>query len=122
MDVISMRVEKKVADIFPGPFASGPWSEELNWKTVGLRPATTVLQSLIKPPSQIISPFVIQDPLSFKRILRAGNFLLRRVPLPLPDVQPDTADRINVGRTSNLVMTEDAWLKENANPVSAATR
>jgi hypothetical protein len=122
MDVIPMRVKKKVAYVFPGTLFSGPGSEELNWKTVGLRPVTTVLQSLIKPPSQIISPFVIQDPLSFKRILRAGNFLLRRVPLPLPDVEPDTADRINVSRTSNLVMTEDAWLKENANPISAATR
>ena|SRR5678815_5734315 len=120
MDVIPVCVKEEITYVFPGTLFSRPRSEELNWKTVRLRPASTVLQSFIEPPSQVISAFLIHDALSFNRIVRASNFLLRRVPSPFPGVEPDTADRVNVSRTSNLVMTKDPGLKENANSVSAA--
>ena len=59
MNVVPMRVEKKVADIFPGAFASGPGPKELNWITNGLRPVTTSLYGFVKPPSQIPALFSI---------------------------------------------------------------
>jgi hypothetical protein len=117
-----VRVEEEVADVFPGTLFSGPGPEELNWKTVGLRPATTVLQSLVEPPSQVISSFVIHDLLSFKCIVRACNLLPHRIPLTFPTIHSDTADGINVDSTSDSVMTEDSRLKENSNSVSAASR
>ena len=114
-----MRVKEKVADEFPRPLFSGPRSEELNWKTVRLGPATTVLQSFVEPPSQVVSSLLIQNLLSFKCIVRASNSLLRDVPLPFPNIEPDATDRINIGCTSDFVMTEDAGLKENPNSFSS---
>ena len=120
MDVIPVRVKEEVADKFPGTLFSGPGSKELNWKTVRLGPASTVLQSFIEPPSQVVSSLLIQDLLSIKCIVRTNNFLLCDIPLPFPNIEPDAADCINVGRTSYFVMAEDTRLKENANSSSSS--
>lgn len=117
MNVIPVRVKKKVAYVFPGTLFSGPWSEELNRKTIGLRPAATVLDSFIEPPSQVISSFALHDRLSFECILRTSNSLLRRVPAPFPNVESDATHCINVSRASNLVMPEDSRLKKHPDSV-----
>ena len=109
-----MRVKKKVAYVFPGTLFSGPWSKELNRKTVGLRPAATVLDSFIEPPSQVISSFALQDFSSVKCILCTSNSLLRRIPAPFPDVESDATHCINVSRASDSVMTEDSRLKKHS--------
>lgn len=119
VNVVSMRIEQEVAYVFPGTLASRPGPEELNWKTVGLRPAAARLQRFVEPPSQIISPFVIQDRLPFKCI-RTSNALLRFVPKPFPNIKSYATDSVNVGGTSNFVMTENARLKENADSISAS--
>jgi len=122
MDVITMRVKEEVAYVFPGTLFSGPGPEELNWKTVGLRPAATVLQSFIEPPSQIVLPFFIQYRSPFKCTVRARNALPRFVPTPFPNIKSHATDSINVCGTPNFMVTEDARLKENANFVSAPRR
>jgi hypothetical protein len=121
VDVIPVRVKKEVAYVFPGTLFPGPWPEELNRKTMGLGPATRVLQSLIESPPEILSSFVIQDRPSVGRTIRSSSFELGHVPLSFPKIESETADAININRTSNFVMAEDPGFEEHSNSVSAAT-
>lgn len=116
MNVVAVRVEQEVADVFPGPLVSCPRSEELNGKTVRLRPASAGLQRFVESPSQISPPFVVQHRAS--RICIAGTVdpIQRVVPTPFPDIESYAAHSINVGGPPNFVMTKDAGLKENAHP------
>jgi len=115
VNVIAMRIEQEVADVFPWTLTSGPGPKELDWKTVRLRPTTVVLQGLIELPTKILASFDIQFRVPF---IFAGNqetTTQRSVPLSLPILESDPTHRIDVGRSSNLVMTENARLKENTN-------
>jgi hypothetical protein len=113
--MISVRVEQEVADVSPGTFLSCPWSKELNRVTVGLRPATAVLQRFVESPSEIPSSLVVQNCTPRIYIAGAGRSIPCIVPTPFPNIESNAADGINVSGPSNPVMTEDAGLKENAN-------
>jgi hypothetical protein len=117
--VVSMRVEQEVANVFPGTLDSGPWSEQLNWITVGLRPAAARLQRFVEPPSQILPAFVIQHRAPRICINDTSNPIQRMIPTPFPNIEPNATDGIYVGGPPNLVMTEDTGLEENANLPSA---
>jgi hypothetical protein len=87
----------------------------LDRETIGLRPSAAGLQSFIESPSKVVSSFFIHYRSPFKCTIRASNALPGFVPTPFPNIQSETTNPIDVGRTTDFVVTEDARFEENSN-------
>jgi hypothetical protein len=118
MNVVSMRMEQKVAYVSPRALSSRPGPKELYRITEWLGPATPRLQTFVQLPTQIVLPFVIQNRAACIQIAGTRNKMLCFVPTPFPNIQPYAANRIYIRGSPNFVMTEDAGLEENANFLS----
>src|SRR5688572_12752197 len=96
-----MREQQRIADSVPGPLAARPGSEQLDWITFRLRPASIGLNGFIETPAEIELPRAIDI---------AGGY--RTVPVGFPRIQSAAGHSVNIGRAADLMMTHDTRLEE----------
>ena len=115
MNVISVRVEQEITDLFPGTLASGPRTEQLNRISARLRPPAARLQSFIKLPTKVLAPFMQKDRPPYLSVGDARTALPRVVPKPFPLIKATPVYGVDVCCASHLVMTKDSRLKKDSN-------
>ena len=114
MDMIAVRIEQAIADVFPRPLTASPRAEELDWISIRLCPSPVTLQRLVEPPAQVRPSFPAGDPAAYLRAVGSSGALEGFIPSLLPAVEPNAAYSIDVSCAANLVMADHPGLKEKA--------
>ena len=114
VDVISMGVEQKVAYLFPGTFAPGPWTKELNRIAVWLTPVSTRLQRLVELPTQVLLTLLVQE-FAFQKFIDSTKAAPNTIPTSFPLIESQPIHSINIDGSSKLMVAEDSRLKVDPN-------
>src|SRR5262245_29125414 len=108
-----MRAEQSVADESPRAFGARPGAEELDRVTVRLSPSPVTLQRFVEPPSQVVHRLRLRDDPPPGLVIGLSGAHAGLIPSLFPLIDPDSANGVNVGGASQLVMPENAGLEEN---------
>src|SRR5262245_38654207 len=117
MDVVTVRMEQRIADVFPRPFAAGPRAEELDRIAVRLSPAPVELECFVQPPAKIIFSFDIGNLLPLFCIEGPRSIRHCLIPTLFPAVESEPRHRVNICSSAALVVTDHTGLKEDADNV-----
>src|SRR5262249_15968653 len=88
VNVIVVRAEQPVADVFPRAFGARPRAEELDRVTVRLGPPPVTLQRFVEPPAKVVHRLGLRDDLPHGRINGLRRAPAGVLPAPLPLIDP----------------------------------
>jgi hypothetical protein len=121
VNVISVRVEQKIAYLSPRSLASRPRTKKLNWITAGLGPSPARLQSFIELPTKVLAPLIHKNHAPYVYVRDARAAPLGFIPNPFPLIQASPSHGINISGAANFVMTKNSRPERDTDLDSAPT-